>query len=1004
MKKNMRKAVFSAISFVLLLALLPVSYIASALTLSNTYRLTVSGGYVYNIPEKTTVGELLSSAYKTASVTDAAGNVVPDSSYVGTGMVLCYPAASYTIVVYGDIDGDGIISTADSILCRICLKSSNLEGAALKAADVDGDGAVTGTDSISLRSHISGKCNLFANSYLTDDEKAVAVPSEPTGVEFDNIATIHFDGDTVTATGEGVSVIDNYAYVTAAGEYTVTGASDNGYVHIAAGANDHVMLRLAGVQLTNTSGSAIYFEQCKKGYIELVDGTVNTLADGTTTTLLDKGALFTNDTLVIGGNGSLTVTGNRQHGIVSDDDIIISSGTVTVTSAVKDAFHANDDITVNGGTVTVSSAGSDAMESEGTFNVNGGTVNLSCATGNALKAATVLNITDGVVNVLSSKNAVKGDTEVNISGGTLTLNSTNNAIKSDLAVNISGGEISLNSEGDGVKAYSVDTASAGEQRTSFTYTALNGSVATAGTYVWTEGSVSATAVYWVAAVAESDGAGGYTVSSVYTAGESKTFTVPTGGIAVLAHTSADAYASACLIQKGDTIVYDTTTSTVTVTTPGNYLGNINVTGGNLYAIVGTDAMQAGENIYVNNRSTAITSASGIGTGAYNMYIVSAGGANANFDSTAGSFKALKADDNITIDYVKLYASTPEDTLRSEDGITINGGAITIYSYRDGVSAANALTITGGGMNITTGSGYSQNLANDTNSYKGLKGNGSITISGGMFSINSADDAVHSNGPCTVSGGEFGIYTGDDGFHSDTTMTITDGDILISASYEGVEGLNVDITGGTLRITARDDGINAAGGTDSSGTTNPGRPGMGGGVGGDTSKYSMSLGGDAFIVVNAGGDGLDSNGSLTISGGTVIVESNGHGDSGFDADGTRLINGGLVIILDAGDMTELPATSSAQCSLSYTMSSSVSAGTLLSVTNSSGTLLFAYKSTMSFKHMILSSPDFATGSSYKVYTGGSVSGTATDGLYRSGTYTAGTLKKTVTLSSKVTTAS
>ena len=1001
---GIRKALFPALSLLLVLALLPISVIASALTLSNEYRLTTSGGYVYNLPEKTTVNDLLSTVYSTAQVLDANGNTVSGDTLVGTGMILSYPAASYIVVVYGDVNGDGVITTVDYLLCKMCITYANLEGAYLKAADIDGDGLISGTDCVAISSHISRKCSLFVDSYLTDEEKASVVIGEPTGVEFDNTATIHFDGDTITTTGEGVTVVDNYAYVTAAGEYTVTGASDNGYVHVAAATTDHVMLRLSGVQLTNTSGSAIYFEQCKKAYIELVDGTSTVLADGTATTLTDKGAVFANDTLVISGNGSLTVTGNRQHGIASDDDIIISSGSITVANAVKDAFHANDDITVNGGTVTVSAAGSDAMESEATLNINGGTVNLTAATGNALKAATVFTATDGMVTVASSENAIKGDAEVNISGGTFTLNSTNNAIKSDLLVNISGGEISINSTGDGIKSYSVDATSAGEQRTSFAYTALDGSVDAVGTYVWTTGSVSASAVYWYAVVATSNGLGGYTVSDVYAYGESKTFTVPTDGIAVLSHVSADAYASACLIQKGDTITYNTASATVTVTTPGNYLGNVNIIGGNLYAVTATDAIQAGEDIYVNNTSTALTSSSGIGTGAYNMYIISAGGASAAFDSTAGSYKALKADDSITLDFVKLYASSPEDTIRSDGDIAVNGGAITVYSGRDGIAAVNALNISGGGINVTTGGGYSQTISStDTNSYKALKGTGSINISGGMFALNSRDDAVHSNGACTVSDGEFGIYTGDDAFHSDTTMTISGGDITVSASYEGVEGLNVEVSGGTVRVTSSDDGMNAAGGADGSGTSTPTRPGMGGSMG-DTSKYSLALTGDAFVWVNAGGDGLDSNGSLTISGGTVIVQQSGGGNSGFDADGTRLINGGIVVVVDGGDMVELPATSSAQCSISYKMSSSVSAGSLLCVTNSSGAVLFAYKSTVSYKHILVSCPDFSTGSSYNIYTGGSITGSANEGLYEGGTYTGGTLKKTVTLSSKVTSTS
>ena len=83
-------------------------------------------------------------------------------------------------------------------------------------------------------------------------------------------------------------------------------------------------------------------------------------------------------------------------------------------------------------------------------------------------------------------------------------------------------------------------------------------------------------------------------------------------------------------------------------------------------------------------------------------------------------------------------------------------------------------------------------------------------------MDSADDAIHSNSALTVNGGSFNISTGDDAIHSDAALLIADGTINISQSYEGLEGLTVDISGGNITLTASDDGINAAGGSDQSG--------------------------------------------------------------------------------------------------------------------------------------------------------------------------------------------
>ena len=148
--------------------------------------------------------------------------------------------------------------------------------------------------------------------------------------------------------------------------------------------------------------------------------------------------------------------------------------------------------------------------------------------------------------------------------------------------------------------------------------------------------------------------------------------------------------------------------------------------------------------------------------------------------------------------------------------------------------------------------------------KGIKSTGDLSITGGTFTINSADDSVHSNTSLTVSGGVFEIASGDDAFHADETLTVTAGVINIAESYEGLEALHVDIQGGEITLVATDDGLNAAGGTDSSGTAG-GRDGMfgGGRMGGGMSSASTGSivisGGTLYI--NASGDGIDANGSL-----------------------------------------------------------------------------------------------------------------------------------------------
>ena len=105
---------------------------------------------------------------------------------------------------------------------------------------------------------------------------------------------------------------------------------------------------------------------------------------------------------------------------------------------------------------------------------------------------------------------------------------------------------------------------------------------------------------------------------------------------------------------------------------------------------------------------------------------------------------------------------------------------------------------------------------DSTSIKGIKASGSLLIQSGSFKIDAADDAVHSNTAITVNGGSFEIASGDDAFHADQSLDINDGTIQITECYEGLEALQVRVSGGDITVKASDDGLNAAGGTDQSG--------------------------------------------------------------------------------------------------------------------------------------------------------------------------------------------
>ena len=260
------------------------------------------------------------------------------------------------------------------------------------------------------------------------------------------------------------------------------------------------------------------------------------------------------------------------------------------------------------------------------------------------------------------------------------------------------------------------------------------------------------------------------------------------------------------------------------------------------------------------------------------------------------------------------------------------------------------------------------------SIKAIKASGDLTIEGGNFDIDSADDSIHSNTSISINGGTFQIASGDDGFHADDTLTITSGTICITESYEGLEGLHIKVSGGDIQLVSSDDGLNAAGGTDSSG--------MGGMRGGDqfggrgggmssSSDGSITISG-GNLYVNASGDGIDANGYLEITGGYTVVVGPTQGDTAtLDYDTTATITGGTFIGTGAMGMTQtfsdsdqgVIAVSVGECQ----------AETEILLKDNSGNTLISYAPELSFGVVILSSPEIVKGDSYTIMVG-EVSGT------------------------------
>ncbi len=353
------------------------------------------------------------------------------------------------------------------------------------------------------------------------------------------------------------------------------------------------------------------------------------------------------------------------------------------------------------------------------------------------------------------------------------------------------------------------------------------------------------------------------------------------------------------------------------------------------------------------------------------------------DGIRGKDYLVVKDGDITIDAGGDGFKSDNDDDPTLGYIKITDGKFVIDSGDDVMQAESDILISDGDLELTSGGG-SGNSYNTASSAKGIKSALKTVIDGGTFVINTADDAIHSNGSLTINAGTFNISTGDDGIHADTTVEINGGIIDIAKSYEGIESAVIIINDGNIHVVANDDGINVAGGNDSSGF---GRPGQG--SFGSMGNYFLYING-GYIYVDSNGDGLDANGSIVMTDGTVIVNGPTANNNGaLDYDGTFSISGGLLVAAGSAGMAQAPGSSSLQESVLVRFNSSLSAGTLFHIQDSEGTEIVTFAPSKKYQSVAFSANSLKAGVSFEVYYGGNSTGLETDGLYEGGSYTGGT---------------
>lgn len=293
---------------------------------------------------------------------------------------------------------------------------------------------------------------------------------------------------------------------------------------------------------------------------------------------------------------------------------------------------------------------------------------------------------------------------------------------------------------------------------------------------------------------------------------------------------------------------------------------------------------------------------------------------------SGYNNAIKGKDSVTITsgIIQAYAKTgngikTEDSDISSKGnqrgtIAINGGTVYVDSLHDAIDASYNIEINetddevATNISVKTGTNcsYYNKSSFKADSEKGLKALNSIVINKGTIVISASDDAIHANygetlengskglGNLTINDGLIQVASGDDGLHADNTLTINGGKIVVTGATEGFEANYINITGGYSYIYGTDDGVNC-----SKKSFN-------------NCAFTMS-GGYLDVAVRSGDtDGIDSNGSFTLSGGTIVTRGSpgttaSGMSTGLDVDGTVSMTGGNLIAFNG--LESSPSTSS-----------------------------------------------------------------------------------------------